>query len=128
MHARNVKVAVHIVPWDRDQLPTLHGSIPARPGETLDASHIQNYWKPHAGLVAAGVDAFWPDEGDCFNLFERMTRLQIYYQGALSTTPNVRPWRLKRNGYIGMASWGGWVWSGDTESSWKTLRTRSGSA
>ena len=37
MHDRNVKVVVHMVPWDRDKLPTLHGSIPARPGETLDA-------------------------------------------------------------------------------------------
>ena len=124
MHARNVKVAVHIVPWDRDQLPTLHGSIPAKPGETLDASHIQNYWKPHAGLVAAGVDAFWPDEGDWFNLFERIKRHQLYYEGALSTTPNVRPWSLQRNGYPGIARWGGWVWSGDTESSWKTLEAQ----
>jgi len=124
MHARNVKVAMHIVPWDRDQLPTLHGSIPARPGETLDASHIQNYWKPHAGLVAAGVDAFWPDEGDWFNLFERIKRHQLYYEGALSTTPNVRPWSLQRNGYPGIAEWGGWVWSGDTESSWKTLEAQ----
>ena len=29
MHARNVKVVVHMVPWDRDKLPTLHGTIPA---------------------------------------------------------------------------------------------------
>src|SRR4249920_1490407 len=124
MHARNVKVAVHIVPWDRDQLPTLHGSIPAKAGETLDASHIQSYWKPHAGLVVAGVDAFWPDEGDWFNLFERVNRHQLYYEGALSTTPNVRPWSLQRNGYPGIAKWGGWVWSGDTESSWKTLEAQ----
>ena len=41
MHARNVKVVVHMVPWDRDKLPTLHGTIPAKPGETMDASHIQ---------------------------------------------------------------------------------------
>jgi alpha-glucosidase (family GH31 glycosyl hydrolase) len=124
VHARNVKVVVHVVPWDRDRLPTLHGSIPARPGETLDASHIQSYWKPHAGLVSAGVDAFWPDEGDWFDLFERLKRHQLYYEGGLSTTPNVRPWSLHRNGYPGIARWGGWVWSGDTESSWKTLEAQ----
>ena len=45
----------------------------------------------------------------------------MYYQGSLYTTPNVRPWSLQRNGYPGIAQWGGWVWSGDTESSWKTL-------
>ena len=81
MHARNVKVVVHMVPWDRDRLPTLHGTIPAQPGETLDASHIQTYWQQHVGLVNAGVDAFWPDEGDWFNLFERIKRHQLYYQG-----------------------------------------------
>ena len=121
MHARNVKVVLHMVPWDRDKLSTLHGTIPAKTGETLDASHIQNYWKEHEGLVKLGTDAFWPDEGDWFNLFERVKRHQLYYQGHLSTEPNERPWALHRNGYPGIAQWGGWVWSGDTESSWKTL-------
>jgi alpha-glucosidase/alpha-D-xyloside xylohydrolase len=45
----------------------------------------------------------------------------MYYQGPLSTTPNVRPWSLHRNGHLGVAQWGGWVWSGDTNSTWKTL-------
>ena len=74
--------------------------------------------------MKAGVDAFWPDEGDWFNLFERIKRHQLYYQGQLSTEPNVRPWSLQRNGYPGIAQWGGWVWSGDTESSWKTLEAQ----
>ena len=124
MHARNVKVVVHMVPWDRDKLPTLHGTIPARPGETLDASHLQSYWQQHVPLVNSGIDAFWPDEGDWFNLFERIKRHQFYYQGHLSTQPNVRPWSLQRNGYPGIAQWGGWVWSGDTDSSWKTLEAQ----
>lgn len=121
LHARNVKVVVHMVPWDRDRLPTLHGTIPALPGEVLDSSHIQNYWQQHVGLMDKGIDAFWPDEGDWFNLFERIKRHQLYYQGPLSTTPDTRPWSLHRNGHLGIAQWGGWVWSGDTETSWKTL-------
>lgn len=120
-HARHVKVVMHMVPWDRDKLPTLHGSVPARPGETVDASHIQSYWQQHVPLMKTGIDAFWPDEGDWFNLFERIKRHQLYYEGPLSTLPNTRPWSLHRNGYPGIAQWGGWVWSGDTESSWKTL-------
>ncbi|HEY7475626.1 MAG TPA: TIM-barrel domain-containing protein [Vicinamibacterales bacterium] len=124
MHARHVKVVVHMVPWDRDRLPTLHGTIPPRPGETVDQSHIQTYWQQHVGLVKSGIDAFWPDEGDWFNLFERIKRFQLYYQGMLSTTPDVRPWSLQRNGYPGIAQWGGWVWSGDTDSSWKTLQAQ----
>jgi len=121
MHAKSVKVIVHMVPFDRDRLPTLHGNIPAKPGEQLDSGHIQNYWQQHIDLVKTGVDGFWPDEGDWFNLFERVKRHQLYYQGPLSTNPNIRPWSLQRNGYPGIAQWGGWVWSGDTESSWKTL-------
>ncbi len=124
MHARNVNVVVHMVPWDRDRLPTLQGTIPPRPGERMDGSHIQRYWEQHLGLVRAGIDAFWPDEGDWFNLFERIKRHQLYYQGQLSARPNVRPWSLQRNGYPGIAQWGGWVWSGDTESSWKTLEAQ----
>jgi alpha-glucosidase/alpha-D-xyloside xylohydrolase len=124
MHARNVKVVVHMVPWDRDRLATLHGTIPAKPGEALDSSHIRIYWQQHVGLVNAGIDAFWPDEGDWFNLFERLKRHQMYYQGHLSTKTNERPWHLQRNGYPGIAQWGGWVWSGDTETSWKTLEAQ----
>ena len=124
MHARHVKVVVHMVPWDRDKLPTLHGTIPARRGETIDDAHIERYWQQHVPLVKHGVDAFWPDEGDWFNLFERIKRHQLYYQGHLSTQPNVRPWSLHRNGYPGIAQWGGWVWSGDTDTSWKTLEAQ----
>ncbi len=124
IHQRDLKIVLHMVPWDRDKLATLHGSIPAQKGEVLDASHIENYWKEHLGLVNAGVDAFWPDEGDWFNLYERIKRHQLYYQGYLSTKPALRPWSLQRNGYPGIAQWGGWVWSGDTESSWKTLQAQ----
>src|SRR5262249_4738033 len=109
MHARHVKVVLHMVPWDRDRLPT------------LDASHARSYWQEPVALMNTGVDAFWPDEGDWFDLFERLERHRMYYEGPLSTRPNVRPWSLHRNGFPGIARWGGWVWSGDTESSWKTL-------
>lgn len=112
MHARHVKVAVHIVPFDRDRLPT------------LDDGHIATYWPLHVPLLDAGVDAFWPDEGDWFNLDERVARHRMYYEGPLSSRPNVRPWSIHRNGYAGIAQWGGWVWSGDTESSWKTLEAQ----
>ena len=106
MHARHVKVVVHMVPWDRDRLPTLHGTIPAATGETVDASHIESYWQQHVGLVQAGVDAFWPDEGDWFNLFERIKRFQLYYQGSLqhdAERPAVEPaaQRVSRHRAVG---------------------------
>ena len=46
MHAKNVKVVVHMVPWDRDKLPTLHGTIPAEAGR--DARRVA-----HPDLLAA---------------------------------------------------------------------------
>lgn len=121
LHDLNVKVITHIVPWDRDKLPTLHGTIPPKPGETTDESHLLTYWNQHLDLVKTGVDAWWPDEGDWFNLYERITRHRLYYEGPVYTRPDIRPWSLHRNGHLGIAQWGGWVWSGDTESSWKTL-------
>ncbi|MBS1603104.1 MAG: hypothetical protein JST42_10590, partial [Bacteroidetes bacterium] len=108
-HARHVRVVLHMVPFDRDKLPY------------LDTTHMMDYWRLHIPDMKAGADAFWPDEGDWFNLYERVTRHRMYYEGPLSTYPNIRPWSLHRNGYLGIARWGGWVWSGDTESSWKTL-------
>ncbi len=124
LHERNVRVAVHVVPWDRDGLPTLHGDIPPTADEDVTDGHLARYWLEHVPLVEAGVDAWWPDEGDWFDLFERFKRHQLYYQGPLSTTPNVRPWSLHRNGHLGIARWGGWVWSGDTESTWKALEAQ----
>ncbi len=121
LHDLNVKVIAHVLPWDRDKLPGLHGSIPPAPGEKVDESHILTYWKQHVGVVEAGVDGWWPDGGDWFNLYERLERHKMYYQGSLYTTPDVRPWSIHRNGYLGISKWGGWIWSGDTQSSWKTL-------
>ena len=123
MHKRNVKVMMHMIPWDRDRLATIQGTIPAKPGEKLDNTHIQNYWNEHNALVDAGVDAWWPDEGDWFDFHERMKRHELYYTGPLSKQPNVRPWSLHRNGHLGVARWGGWMWPGDPLTTWRTLQT-----
>jgi alpha-glucosidase (family GH31 glycosyl hydrolase) len=122
LHDKNVKVVVHMRDLSAREMPHIVGNIPPEPGERLDQNHILPYWKRHEPLIEAGVDAFWPDEGDRFSIYERMTRVQMYYQGRLMTTPNVRPWTLNRNGVIGMARWGAWLWSGDTQSRWNTLR------
>ncbi len=122
LHDKNVKVVVHMRDLTAREQPHLSGNIPPGSDETLDQNHILPYWKRHEPLIHAGVDAFWPDEGDRFSIYERMTRVQMYYQGHLMTTPNVRPWTLNRNGVIGMARWGAWMWSGDTQSRWNTLR------
>jgi alpha-glucosidase (family GH31 glycosyl hydrolase) len=109
LHERHLKVVVHMVPWDRDRIPLFDDSI------------LKRYWDEHRKLVETGVDGWWPDEGDWFDLFERINRHQFYYDGPVSTQPERRPWSLHRNGHLGIARYGGWVWSGDTESTWKTL-------
>lgn len=124
IHERHAKLVLHMVPWDRDKLPTLEGSIPPVAGETRGPSHLADYWQQHVPLAQMGVDGWWPDEGDWFDLHERVKRHQLYYQGPLSTFPDRRPWSLHRNGYLGIARWGGWVWSGDTQSNWKTLEAQ----
>jgi alpha-glucosidase (family GH31 glycosyl hydrolase) len=122
LHDRNVKVVVHIVP-PADAV-RLSGNVPARDGETVDANHVQAHWQGHVPLLETGVDAFWPDEGDHFDLRSRMNRHRMYYQGPLSARPNRRPWSLHRNGHLGIARFGGWMWSGDTDSSWRTLEAQ----
>ncbi len=122
LHKDNVKVIVHVVPPTLRQLPALHGSIPAAGGEAVDATHILTYWQKHIDTFNTGVDAWWPDEGDPFALPSRLERQKMYYQGPLLTRPDLRPWSLNRNGHLGSAQWGAWIWSGDTQSQWGTLR------
>ena len=120
LHSNQLHVVLHVVPLQRDY-PSLHGQIPPAPGEELNRLDIGNYWKRHQELVAAGVDGWWPDEGDWLDVTSRLERHRMYFEGSLNATPNVRPWDLQRNGTPGMARYGGWIWSGDVSSSWKTL-------
>ena len=120
LHADHLHVVLHVVPREKDY-PTLHGRIPPAPDEKLDARDIGVYWRRHHDLFAAGVDGWWPDEGDWFGVTSRLARHRMYYEGPLSDHPGLRPWNLQRNGSPGIARYGGWIWSGDISSSWKTL-------
>ena len=117
LHSLNFKVILHVVP-PRGQM---HGTIPPAAGETLDARHIAEYWKQHLPHMAMGVDGWWPDEGDWLDIPSRFARSQMYYAGSLADRPNVRPWNLQRNGHLGVARYGGWIWSGDVSTNWATL-------
>ena len=70
LHADHLHVVLHVVPLQRDY-PTLHGQIPPAPGEKLDAQDIGVYWARHRELFADGVDGWWPDEGDWFDVPSR---------------------------------------------------------
>lgn len=54
LHDRDVKVVLHMVPWDRDKLPTLTGQIPPGEAEELEPGHLRRTgtsiasWLPRA--------------------------------------------------------------------------------
>lgn len=98
--------------------------VPAATGTAEDYKsplHIRNYWDWHRPVFALGVDGWWPDDGDELPIEARIARHVTYYEGPLLDRPNERPWSLHRNGYAGVARYGGWIWSGDTQSRWATL-------
>ncbi|HUC85403.1 MAG TPA: TIM-barrel domain-containing protein, partial [Candidatus Acidoferrales bacterium] len=95
LHAENLRVVLHVVPLESNY-PALHGEIPPVPGEILNQQDIGSYWNRHRALFAAGVDGWWPDEGDWFDVPSRLERHRLYYEGPLSDRPNQRPWNLQR--------------------------------
>jgi alpha-glucosidase/alpha-D-xyloside xylohydrolase len=48
----------------------------------------------------------------------------MYWEGAQLVRKSERPFALHRTGAPGMQRYGGWLWSGDIRSWWKTLRTQ----
>ena len=120
LHTNHFKVVLHVVPPREN----LHGNIPPVVGEEAGPGQIANYWARHHAALAAGADGWWPDEGDWFNVPQRLARHRMYYQGPLADRPGERPWSLHRNGFSGMTQYGGWVWSGDVIGKWQTLATQ----
>src|SRR6266571_4188086 len=115
LHALNFKVILHI-----NHAPL--GLFGASAAENSNSPlHIHNYWARHREDFALGVDGWWPDDGDELPNEARLTRHRCYYEGPLLERPNVRPWSLHRNGFASAARYGGWIWSGDTQSRWATL-------
>jgi alpha-glucosidase (family GH31 glycosyl hydrolase) len=116
LHGEHFKVVVHVTSPPED----LHGEV-GDTGATLeDPSSAAVYWPRHRPVKDAGVDGWWPDEGDELNAASRLARNRMYWEGAQLFEPDVRPFALHRNGYAGLQRYG-WLWSGDTLSTWATL-------
>ena len=71
-----------------------------------------------------GIDGWWPDEGDSLDIASRLVRNRMYWEGPQLDRPNERPFALHRNGYAGMQRYGSFLWSGDVDSRWETLKTQ----
>jgi len=118
IHEENFKVILHVVPP-----ADFHGSIADSGEAAKKPGDAAAYWLQHAALDRLGVDGWWPDEGDQFSVYARLARNQMYFDGSRRVNPGLRPFALHRNGYAGIQRYG-WLWSGDTSSTWRTLRAQ----
>ena len=116
LHQEHFKVVLHVTACPED----LHGEVGDAGATLQDPSDAAVYWPRHARAVQTGVDGWWPDEGDELPPVSRLARNRMYWEGSQLLQPNVRPFALHRNGYAGLQRYG-WLWSGDTASTWKTL-------
>ena len=118
-HDLHFNVVLHVV----NPPENLHGQVTDTGPAASAPSDAANYWQQHVPLIKIGVDGWWPDEGDVLPVASRLVRNRMYWEGGRMTTPNRRPFALHRNCYAGIQRWG-WLWSGDTSSTWKTLETQ----
>jgi alpha-glucosidase (family GH31 glycosyl hydrolase) len=119
IHEQNFRAVLHVVILSR----TLTGSVRDTCNlERFDDTRASCYWDEHRRDFAMGVDGWWPDEGDPLDIPSRLNRNRMYWEGPQMDRPNVRPYALLRNGYAGMQRYASFLWSGDTYSTWETLR------
>jgi alpha-glucosidase (family GH31 glycosyl hydrolase) len=137
LHALHYKVVLHVVIEGRHLTGTVDDpcTTPERSGRTPDANgdvtkgtwpgerSVGCYWPHHKGVFDLGIDGWWPDQGDGLDPPSRLNRIRMYWEGSQKWRPNERPYALHRNGYAGMARFGGFLWSGDVYSTWETLKT-----
>ncbi len=120
LHAMHFHVVPHVV----IRAKSVRGRVsdPPVPGHPVE-EEASTYWHAHREVFAMGVDGWWPDEGDPLDAASRLARIRMYWEGPQLTRPNQRPYALHRNGYAGMQRYGAFLWSGDVDSSWETLKT-----
>jgi alpha-glucosidase (family GH31 glycosyl hydrolase) len=132
LHGQHFKVVLHIVIEGRRLTGTVDepcdpkNAVPS--GRTPDNKwpddrSVPCYWPYHKALFDLGVDGWWPDQGDDYDPPSRLNRNRMYWEGSELWRPNERPFALHRNGYAGMQRYAAFLWSGDVQSRWETLRT-----
>jgi alpha-glucosidase/alpha-D-xyloside xylohydrolase len=131
LHDQNFKVALHTVlegrrlsgevndPCKAAALPS--GRTPD--GKWPDNRQVSCYWPVHKSLFDAGIDGWWPDQGDGLDGPSRLARIRMYFEGSQQFRPNERVFALHRNGHAGMQRYAAFLWSGDVYSTWETLKT-----
>jgi alpha-glucosidase/alpha-D-xyloside xylohydrolase len=117
LHEQHFRVVVHVV----NPPQHLEGRVHDEPSRRAGPDNAAIYWKKHEALMRLGVDGWWADEGDALSEKACLVRNRMYWEGQIKDRPNRRPYALHRNGYAGLQRYG-WLWSGDIDSTWKTLR------
>ena len=118
LHEQEMKVVLHVVPPG-----DFHGSVSDTGAAAAAPGDAASYWAQHRELARLGVDGWWPDEGDRLSVYARLDRNRMYWEGSRQDEPAKRPFALHRNGYAGLQRFG-WLWSGDTFSTWDALRAQ----
>ncbi len=119
LHEEDFRVVLHVV----NPPENLHGRVGDTGASAEDESDAARYWAKHLEVLRLGVDGWWPDEGDRLAINPRLARNRMYWEGPQIERPNARPYVLHRNGYAGSQRYG-WLWSGDVDSTWKTLEAQ----
>ena len=132
MHAQHFKVVLHIVIEGR----RMSGAVadPCTPANAVPSGRTPDnrwpedrnaacYWPYHKPLYDLGIDGWWPDQGDGLDVASRLVRHRMYWEGSQQWRPNERPFALHRNAAAGMQRYGAFLWSGDVQSRWETLKT-----
>jgi alpha-glucosidase/alpha-D-xyloside xylohydrolase len=122
LHGLDFKVVLHATRYSS----SLHGEDVSQAAD--GASHIASYWKQHLPFHQAGVDAWWPDNGENLTTAGRLARHRMYFEGPLQARENERPWSLHRTMTPGAQRFGGWIWSGDCYTTWAALAVQVPSA
>ncbi|GAC1415851.1 MAG: hypothetical protein NVSMB62_04510 [Acidobacteriaceae bacterium] len=118
MHKDHFKVILHVVPPGN-----FHGTLGDTGTAAASPGAAASYWAQHDAILPEGVDGWWPDEGDRLSVYARLDRNRLYFEGSRKSKPEERPFALHRNGYAGIQRYG-WLWSGDTFSTWDALRAQ----
>jgi alpha-glucosidase/alpha-D-xyloside xylohydrolase len=119
LHKDNFRVVLHAVILSQKLTGTAHDRCEL---SQFDEERASCYWDAHRLDFAMGVDGWWPDEGDPLDVRSRLARNRMYWEGPQIDRPQERPYALHRNGYAGMQRYGSFLWSGDVDSTWETLK------
>jgi alpha-glucosidase len=130
LHALHFKVVLHVVLEGHLLTGTVADPCTAAPlpsGRTPDNHwppdrQVGCYWPVHKPLLDLGLDGWWPDQGDGLDAPSRLARNRMYFDGQQMYRPNERVYALHRNAYAGMQRYAAFLWSGDVQSRWETLK------